>query len=500
MASLPPVLKPIRDETFDFWKAHHLLNRAGFGGTPQQVRMLADWGLDKAIDHLVDCGEIPYEAVKEDTFKTDIMAPLSTEERMRYRRAQQSQDERTVEMFRQQRMQRQREDRRQIREVQRWWLKRMIESPRPLEEKLTLFWHGHFATGYRTIENSYHMFMQNQMLRTHGTSNFADLCFQIVRDPAMLAYLDNNESHRRAPNENLARELMELFTLGEGNGYGENDIKQGARALTGYSFYHNNFIFREDFHDPGQKVIFGKRANYNGDDFVKAILGKTQTSEYICWKLYRFFVNDLPNGHTRESTAYIKSLAKVMRQEKYDLAPVLKAMFKSQHFYETSNVTAQIKSPVQLVVSAVRAYKTPVRDLNVLIEAMDLMGQNILFPPSVKGWDGGRAWINTSTLFVRHNILTHLLTGRMPTGTRPEGIRTNFDTTFLLADLEEINGRIETETAIDYLLHISFGKPPTEPRRKVLRDFAADHGDRMTNDMITGMLCLITAMPEYQLC
>ncbi|MBT8486560.1 MAG: DUF1800 domain-containing protein, partial [Phycisphaerae bacterium] len=207
--ALDSTLRPLASRDFDYWKAHHLLVRAGFGGTPEEVRSLAAMGLDDAVDHLVDYRSIPAEPVAADTFDKDIMRPATTQERQAARRARTRGDEAALERFRRDRQRRQQADRRQMRAFQRWWLRRLIETERPLEEKMTLFWHGHFATGYRTIEDSYHMFQQNQLLRAQAVGNFRALTHAIVRDPAMLRYLNNNQNRRRAPNENLARELME---------------------------------------------------------------------------------------------------------------------------------------------------------------------------------------------------------------------------------------------------------------------------------------------------
>ena len=495
-------LKPLPADEFGYWQAQHLLNRAGFGGTPDQVRLLTQWGLEKSVAHLVNFRDLPVEAVAPDRFRADIVRDLAPEERLAYRKAQQTQDEATVERFRRMEQERERQDRRQIREVQTWWLKRMIETPRPLEEKMTLFFHGHFATSYRTIENSYHMFRQNQLFRKHAAGNFGELCFQIIRDPAMLAYLDNNESRRERPNENLARELMELFTLGEGHGYGERDIKEGARALTGYTFFGNDFLFRPDWHDSGSKVIFGKRGTFDGDGFVRLILGKRMCSEYLCLKLYRFFVNDLPGGVTPEAQAFVSALARVMRDELYDLAPVLTTLFSSRHFYDALNAGAQIKSPVQLAVGAIRSLRTPVLDLNILVDALELMGQDLLFPPSVKGWDGGRAWINTATLFIRQNILAHLLTGLLPTGYMGSANRTNFDALALLKGHVEPGpgGTYDLEKTIDLLLGLCLGRRPLPQRREALLAFAQSRGGAVDNELVIALLCLITAVPEYQLC
>ncbi|NOG54028.1 MAG: DUF1800 family protein [Planctomycetes bacterium] len=302
---LDPLLKPIAKGDFGYREAAHLLNRAAFGGSSAQIQLMADWGPDQAVEHLVRFTKTTYPQPQAEDFQSDIMAPATPEQQLAIRKARQAGNEAVLEQVRKSRQDRQRRDRRQIRSLQQWWLTRLIETDRPLEEKMTLFLHGHFATGYRTIENSYHMYLQNQLFRTHATGNFADLCFQIIRDPAMLAYLDNNESNKNHPNENLARELMELFTLGEGNAYTEHDIKEGARALTGYSFHGNGFVMLRGIHDGGSKQILGRRGVFNGDDFVRIILGRIECSEYICYKLYRYFVSDMPEGPTREQQRFI---------------------------------------------------------------------------------------------------------------------------------------------------------------------------------------------------
>lgn len=507
---LDPLMKPIPRAGFGTREAAHLLNRAGFGGTPDQVGLIARWGPDRAVEHLIGFTETSYPPPKADEFESDIMTAPTPEQQLAIRRARQSGDEAVLEAARLSRQDRQRRDRRQIRNMQQWWLTRMIETDRPLEEKMTLFFHGHFATGYRTIENSYHMFVQNQLFRAHATGNFADLCFRIIRDPAMLAYLDNNESNKDHPNENLAREFMELFTLGEGVAYTENDIKEGARALTGYSFHENDFVMLRNAHDTGSKHILGQRGQFNGDDFVRIVLGRTECSEYICYKLYRYFVSAMSDGPTREQERYIKGLARLLRDSRYELAPVLETMFKSRHFYDVAVRGSQIKSPVQLIVQAIRSMKVPPADLSVLVEALGLMGQNLFQPPSVKGWDGGRSWINTSTLFVRQNVLVYLLTGRLPGASPALGARTKFDGLRLLRPLVDTadpdtasDAKITIEQAVMQLMHLCLppiDQEPDESQMATLIKYAQEQGTDVTNELVIELLCLITALPEYQLC
>ena len=499
-------LRRIRDNDFGYDQARHLLWRAGLGGNSAQIRALATMGVEEAVSLLVDPSRSAApEPVADDRFNANIIQPLSAADLQRYRQAQRSRDENLLAQFRLRRQQQQRSDRRQIADLQRWWLQRMIETPRPLEEKMTLFWHGHFASGYRKVENSYHLFQQNQMFRSNATGNFGRLLAGIIRDPAMLGYLDNQLNRRAAPNENLAREIMELFALGEGN-YSESDIKEGARTLTGYAFQGNDFLFRQGQHDTGSKKLFGRSGNFDGEDFVKIILSQRACSEFIAKKIYEFFVATVP-ADRRDPTydpavSVIRQLARTLLQNEYELAPVLTQLFESEHFYEQRFLADQIKSPVQLIVGAVRSLNTPVRDLGILNDALALMGQQLFEPPSVAGWSGGRSWINTSTLFVRQNILTFLLTGKTPSGYDPLADVERYDPTDLLSDLARVQPGADRDAdqVAAYLARFTLGPNPNSERLRVLNEVVEKAGSRVTPDTVTGMLALITAMPEYQLC
>lgn len=498
-------LSPIKDADFGFAQARHLLWRAGFGGTPGQINTLVKWGPQKSVDHLLNFESVAAEPVTADRFDKDIIRPYNDEERGEIAKARRSGNEEAVTRLRAARQEAERLDRAQMRDIQHWWLKRMIETPRPLEERLTLFWHGHFATNYRSIENSYHMYLQNQLFRQHAAGNFGKLLYAIIRDPAMLAYLNNNQSRKGKPNENLARELMELFSLGVGN-YAEGDIKEGARALTGYSFEDDTFEFQKNNHDAGVKVILGKRGTMDGDDFVSAILSNPACPTFIARKLYRYLVLDLPTGRKEldgPAQSVVSQLASALSGSRYELKPVLRRLLLSEHFYQPQIVGEQIKSPAQLVVGAVRSLNTPARDLGTLSDAMGLMGQSIFFPPSVKGWDGGRSWINTATLFIRQNILCFLLTGKTPAGYDALASQEQYDPSMLIQGLDVgEGGRLEPEAVAEHLLTFCLGK--AEPHNTTaLVDYMRGRKDAATGvsrDTLVQVLLLITAMPEYQLC
>jgi uncharacterized protein (DUF1800 family) len=496
-------LSPIEKSAWSPACARHLLWRAGFGGTPKQVAYLAGLTPEKAVSALLDFDQTTgYPAVQPDDFDDSIMQPPTEDQRKAIQRARRAQDEDALAKVRLQRQQREQEDRKQMSALQRWWLRRLIESPRPMEEKLTLFWHGHFATSYRTIENSYHMFLQNQLFRRHAAGNFGGLLFAIIRDPAMIAYLDNNDSRKEKPNENLARELMELFSLGEGN-YAERDIKEGARALTGYSFEHNGFVFRKDRHDEGTKTILGKSGGLDGDGFVKAILAKREAAEFISLKLYRFFVNELPaEGESRRVViGVVKQLASTLLASRYDLKPMLRRLLLSEHFHDPANRLARIKSPAELVVGMVRSLNTPVRDLGVLNDGLDLMGQSLFYPPSVKGWDGGRSWINTSTFFVRQNVANFLLTGKMPKGYDAQASDERYDFLPLLMEASESTAGAEKNPAAlaRYLIEFCLGQPMEPEKEKAVAEYLSSFG-KIDSTSVSRTLALITATAEYQLC
>jgi uncharacterized protein (DUF1800 family) len=500
---LPTSLAAMDASLFDFEAAKHLLNRAGFGGLPRQVQVLQNWGLDKAVDYLVNYESVKTDEVRDDAFSKDIMRPNTAAERATLRRAERERDEDTVAEFRLKRQQAERDDREQMRKIQQWWMKLMIQTPRPLQEKLTLFWHGHFATSYRTIEDSYHMFRQNQFFRQNANRSFKTLLHGIIKDPAMLAYLDNNDSRKGRPNENLARELMELFSLGVGN-YTEKDIKEGARALTGYTFEDDAFQMNKGNHDADHKSILGRSGNLDGEDFVNAILAKDACSRFIAGKLYRAFVHDFPIGDPafdRAAQMCIVEMAQTLRGTEYNIGKVLNKVFRSAHFYHASVRNEQIKSPVQLLTSAIRSLGVPARDVGVLADASERMGQELFQPPSVKGWDGGKAWISTSSMFVRQNSMVFLLTGRKILGKDGLSDQEQFDGKSLLTQLADVYPGCtdDAQKAVDALLMFAIGR--TDPvARGTIDAFMASRKDQLNKENLTDLMMLITALPEYQLC
>ncbi|WP_432799016.1 DUF1800 domain-containing protein [Poriferisphaera sp. WC338] len=487
-------LRPIQNDQFDWFAARHLLLRTGYGGSHQQITDLHKLGLSSAVDMMVNFNSST--AIPEPEIDPDIIRPYTSEERLAYKTARKEKDNDTLDALNKERNRRRRVDRQYHGVLQNWWLQRMIESSVPLEERLTLLWHSHFAARHRNVRDAYLMYQQNQFFRANAAGSFATLAEGIVRDPAMLKFLNNNQNNKRRPNENLARELMELFTLGEGN-YTEQDIKEGARALTGYTYRDNDFVMFERNHDDGQKKILGTQGNLNADDFVEILLKNKACARYVAFKLYRHFVADITDQdeHWEPSQEkFIDSLASLLAKNQYHLAPVLEALFKSEHFYDKAIVNLKIKSPIQLIANTTRSIGTPTRSKANIRRGLEMMGQQLFDPPGVAGWETGRAWINTSTLLARHNITTYQLTGKMP-GKKWKKGDVKFDPMSLISGIDQANH----QAVVDHLCSTLLGQTSTD-RRQPLVKYLADRDKGITTDSLIGLLLLITTMPEYQLC
>jgi hypothetical protein len=284
-----------------------------------------------------------------------------------------------------------------------WWANRMLATRRPLEEKLTLFWHGHFATGQNKVRDYRMMLRQNQMFRQHASGSLRDLLIGILKDPAMLVYLDNGENVKNHPNENFGRELLELFTMGVGN-YSERDVREAARAFTGWTNDVLEFKFDRDQHDFGDKTFLGRTGGFDGDHVIDVILDHPVTGEFVAGKLYRYFVRDEAAGAVKAE------LGRTLRSNGYRLKPLLKQIFLSKDFYSPASVATQIKSPVHLVVSTYK--KLGLSEVPTIPDFGRMtggLGQTLFEPPNVAGWAGGRTWITPSTLLQRGNLFREVL-------------------------------------------------------------------------------------------
>jgi len=390
------MLQRLPRERWNFTAAAHLLNRAGFGGTPAEIQKLHALGVERAVSQLVDFEKIPDSTGSPDWAKPDP----ERVETMRKARMASPEERRQIQREQQQKQ------RGHMVELKAWWLERMANGPRPLQEKLTLFWHGHFATSMEKVKDAYLMWRQNELFRRLCAGNWPQLLTEVGKDPAMLIWLDQAQSRKEHPNENFAREVMELFALGEGN-YTEKDIAEGARALTGWSYdrLDQKFIDRPNWHDRDGKVIFGRAGNFNGDDFIKLIVAQPQAARFITNKLWTFFAGEPPSGPLLDSLAF------EFQQAGLEFKPVLRQIFLSEAFYSPALVRNQVKSPVQWLVGSVRMLERPLPPPLVCFALTRSLGQDLFAPPNVKGWDGGVTWITTNTLLTRYNEAATLVSG-----------------------------------------------------------------------------------------
>lgn len=288
-----------------------------------------------------------------------------------------------------------------ISSTRKWWMYRMSHTPRPLEEKMTLFWHNHFATANYKVDNPRWMWQQNQTFRTHALGNFRTMLQAVSRDPAMLVWLDGAENRKGKPNENYGRELLELFTMGVNNGYTEKDVKEGARAFTGWRFDRDTaaFAFHPELHDDGVKTFLGQTGAFNGDDILDIVVRHPSTANFLCTKLFKYFVHETP------SPAEIAPLAKTYFNSGYDICAVVGAILNSPTFYSDAAYHSKIKNPTEFTITALRTLDAPFSAANnTLLSATRTMGQELFSPPNVKGWPGGKTWMNTMTLITRVNF------------------------------------------------------------------------------------------------
>jgi len=371
-----------------------------------------------------------------------------------------------------------------------WWLHRMLNSSwsgsdasskSPLLEKMTLFWHGHFATGAEKVDDAEMMFAQNRMLRRHSMSDFGAMVQQISRDPAMLIYLDSVTNRKAHPNENYAREVMELFCLGEGN-YTERDIQELARCFTGWEVRRKKFRFNKYQHDTGKKSILGETGEFSGEDGVRIVLKQKALPRFIAGKLIRFFVFDEPSAPEH----LVEPLADLFRKSNLQIGPVIERILASNLFYSPLSVGRKIRSPVELGIGVLRCLGGS-SNLEMVARGLDEIGQAVFYPPNVKGWDGGRTWINTSTLLGRSNLVGEILGNEK---TRFGGSN--------LATLGNQHGGSSPEELIEWLDGLFFAARldgPTRSRLVQLVKQSSGNESRRVGELIHTM----STLPQFHL-
>ncbi len=408
-------LTPISKSEWNSKTASHLLERAGFGGTPAEIAELAKLDPAAAVRRLVlfegapdgalppfdhsgvhDPGLEPFPPSRPATTKlaAEKGEALGVKVKPSGNRRLQPVVNRFFYWLRASRLETDR--------VAYWWADRMLRSPRPLQEKMALFWHGHFAVNESKVRDYRKHLLLLKTFQKHGLGNFRELLIATAQSPAMLSFLDAGVNVKGSPNENFAREIMELFTLGVGH-YTEEDIREAARAFTGWHYRDLTFVINKDKHDDGSKTVLGRTGKFDGIKIVDILLDKP-ADEFIAAKIYRYFVHENP------SPELIKKLAKVLRDNNFDIAPLMQTIFMSRDFYSPQSVGTHIKSPVELAVSTYRKLELPsvpgVPDFNA---ATRTLGQYLFNPPTVAGWAQGRAWITPGLLIARKNFAYDVL-------------------------------------------------------------------------------------------
>ncbi|GAA4413096.1 DUF1800 domain-containing protein [Nibrella viscosa] len=364
----------------------HLFGRAGFDATPAQLNEAVRLALRKVIRNLFAESDpfTPLPSSAEDL-------PDRRELRGMFQNGQIDRDKLREQI---------RMSAGQIRDMNLLWLDRMASGQGALREKMALFWHGHFAC---RVLNPQRVNSYLNTLRQHALGRFGDLLMAVSKEPAMLQFLNNQQNRKNAPNENFAREVMELFTLGRGN-YTEKDIKEAARAFTGWGVtLDGKFVFRPLIHDDDPKTIFGQTGNFKGEDVIAMLLEKKQTARFITSKIYRYFVNET------EDPRRVDELSEQFYRSGYDIAALMETIFSADWFYDKANMGAHIKSPVELLAGMQHTLGLTFEQRQPPIFIQRTLGQVLLYPPNVAGWPGGKSWIDSSSLLFRMRLPDYLL-------------------------------------------------------------------------------------------
>ena len=428
----------------------HLLRRAGFGANEEEMDRFLAMGEEATVEYLIE-----YEAA-DDSALEKRLSGLGL-------------------------------DLEKLRDLQRWSLLRMIYTQRPLQEKMVLFWHGLLTSAFKKVGKGPYMLNQDQLFRRQALGEYDVLLKAISRDSAMLIWLDSRVNNKKAPNENFARELMELFSMGIGP-YTEADVRESARAFTGWGLKKKDFIFRENQHDYGTKTFLGRTGEYSGDDIVDIIMEHPATAQFVCRKLFTFFVHDDPEAAT------LTSLARTFNDTRYSVKAVMRQILTSPDFYSSKAYRAKIKSPAEFVAGTVRVLgiETDGRPLNA---QADRMGQILFSPFDVSGWPGGAAWINSSTLLQRLNFANKIATARSRSF--------KFDPLQVAQD----HGFNTAAAALNhFILLLLDGQAPSQDRQ-ILLDYAqgldglsgSGNPSATVDEKLRSLVYLVMSSPDFQL-
>jgi uncharacterized protein (DUF1800 family) len=438
-------------------RVSHLLRRAGFGATPEEHERYQSLGLQATIDELVN-----YTLV-DDSEAESLASQIPVDIDNRFN-------------------------------LPVWWLLRMANTKRPLQEKMTLFWHGHLTSQLSVVQDPVAMLRQNEFFRSHALATFPEIVRGISADPAMMVYLDIAGSTRRAPNENYARELMELFALGIGN-YTEQDIREAARAFTGWVVQRTfngvgkppslgDPVFRSQNFDSGMKTVFGQTGNFRAEDIADLVVHQPASARFIVGKLFSYFVYQDPEEKT------LAPFVEVYTKSGMSVRSTVESILRSEVFYSPKAYRSQIKSPVEYVVGAVKALGQQKVITQALGQArgggvLTNMGQVLFEPPNVAGWPGGTSWLNSATIFARLNFINQLTGGgpqprgrAQPAPTLPTGLGT-------------------AAQALAQFLPVALDDNVPEEARQVLLDYAGGPDATLSAESLRGLTYLVLASPQF---
>jgi hypothetical protein len=450
---------PSKDQPWNLKLAGHLYRRAAFGGTWSELHQAVAKGPGHTIDVLLRGRDGQEEFTRRATHMGQTIIRGIDENSLRA-----------------------------------WWLYVMLNSPHPLQEKLTLCWHNHFATSNAKVNNVAHMWQQNELLRRHALGSFRTMLQEMSKDPAMMVWLDTVLSKKGMPNENYAREVMELFSLGRGN-YTETDIREAARAFTGWEVKEDKYHFNKNQFDATPKTVFGKTSNFSGEDIVNLCLDKPACARFIVRKLFRCFISErlIPEPNL------IEPLAEKLRQSDYKIAAVVETMLRSNLFFSEHSYRNRIKSPAEFTIGTIHQLEGKVSTIN-LAQALDNLGQRLFSPPSVKGWDGGETWLNSTTLLLRQNVALAL------TSTEDNRFGRRCDPAVLVRQHQVPD---DDEALVNFFVQLFVQDDLPSDSRQRLREYVKEARRRTyppfwSKDDVVSHRCralcyLVLTQPEYQL-
>ncbi len=464
--------EPSAPDPWNLKWAGHLYRRAAFGGTLIELREAVKQGHAATLDRLLT-GDPTVNAGWE-----KLIADLGEKSSLQN----------------------------EAQQLRIWWLYAILNTPHPLQEKLTLFWHNHFATSIAKVQRPLLMCRQNQILRKYALGKFRPFLLDMTHDAALLYWLDSNSNVKGRPNENYARELMELFSLGVGN-YSETDIREAARAFTGWGVNGDVHEFDDTLHDAGAKSVFGQKGDWKGNDIVRIVLEQPVAARFIVKKLYRHFISET----AAPPDSLVEPLAEQFRKSEYDIAALMRTILGSKHFYSGYAYRQRIKDPVEFAVGTVRAlWDVKPNESRVAVEpgmivgVLENLGQELFAPPNVKGWPGGQSWLNTATVLARHNYTLNVAAGHLdgtvqdrfaafvqpPVGADPQMVTPQ--TAALMA--AAISGPVTAATLVGAILppppRIQDSPPPEEHRdaAALIRREKIEDMDQVVDTLVDALL------------